>query len=132
MTDEVCSLIQFRFKRARTAFRDGVSLMRRKSFESAVNRFYYGAFYAARALLATKGLDASKHSGVISLFHQHFVKSGLFDKEIARALSRSFERRIDSDYGDFLVVNGSEALQVQKEVEQFISACRSFYRQQAK
>ena len=132
MTNEVRSLIQYRLKRAETAFQDGLSLMRRKSFESAVNRFYYAAFYAARALLALKGLDASKHSGVISLFHQHLVKSGLFDKEIARALSRSFERRIDSDYGDFLIVSGREAVQIEKDVEQFIATCKRFFRNRAK
>ncbi len=85
MSREIFSLARYRFKRAKAAYRDGVSLFRKGSYESALNRFYYAAFYSARALLALKRLDASKHSGVISLFGQHFVKSGLIDKETARA-----------------------------------------------
>jgi len=45
-------------------------------YESAVNRAYYAIFHAANALLATKGLSRSKHSGVIATFRQHFVKPG--------------------------------------------------------
>jgi uncharacterized protein (UPF0332 family) len=40
--------------------------------ESAVNRAYYAIFYAANALLATKGISRSKHSGVIAAFREHF------------------------------------------------------------
>jgi uncharacterized protein (UPF0332 family) len=45
-------------------------------FPSATNRAYYAIFYAANALLATKGLARNKHSGVISTFRQQFVKTG--------------------------------------------------------
>lgn len=128
MTDEIRSLVRYRFKRAEAAYRDGVSLLRKESFESAINRFYYSAFYAARALLATKGLDSSKHSGVISLFQQHFVKVGLVDKEVARSLSRSFERRLDIDYEDFAEIGKAEAVQIQEEVRRFVAECKRFFK----
>ena len=48
-------------------------------YPSAVNRAYYAIFYAANALLATKGLARNKHRGVISAFRQHFVKTGLLE-----------------------------------------------------
>jgi uncharacterized protein (UPF0332 family) len=35
-------------------------------YASAINRAYYAIFYAANALLATKGLSRSKHSAVIT------------------------------------------------------------------
>lgn len=128
MTREICSLVWYRLRRAKVAYRDGVSLLRRGSYESAVNRFYYAAFYSARALLALKRLDASKHKSVISLFGQHFVKSGLIDKEVARALLRSYERRLDSDYEDFVDIHIAEARQVQKEVKRLMVACESFFK----
>ena len=128
MKEEICSLVEYRFKRAKSAYRDGVSLLQKRSFESAINRFYYSAFYSAKALLAIKGLDSSKHSGVITLFHQHFVKEGLVDKEIARAFSRSFERRLDSDYEDFFAIGHDETIQVQEEVKQFMTACESYFK----
>lgn len=64
MSREISALARYRFRRANAAYRDGVSLFRKGSYESALNRFYYAAFYSARALLALKRLDASKHSGV--------------------------------------------------------------------
>ena len=71
------------------------------SLDGAVNRFYYAAFYAARALLATRELDSGRHSGVISLFQRNFVASGFVDRETAKALPRAFEKRQKGDYGDF-------------------------------
>ena len=58
-------------------------------------------FYAARALLAVRELDSSRHSGVISLFQTQFVKAGLVATEKAKALPRAFEKRQKSDYGFF-------------------------------
>lgn len=78
---------------------------------SAVNRFYYAAFHAARALLATRGLDSSRHAGVIALFQQHFVKTGDFPLDVARALPRAFEKRLNSDYEDFANQRGRWRIQ---------------------
>ena len=89
----------------------------------AVNRFYYSAFYAARALLATRELDSSRHSGVISLFQAQFVKPGLIATEKAKALPRAFEKRQKSDYGDFSEVTESEAQAVRQEVSDFLKEC---------
>jgi len=79
--------------RAREAFSEGEHLLAKGAGAGAVNLFYYGAFHAARALLATRQVDSSKHSGVMSLFQKHFVKEGLVDQAIARALPRAFEKR---------------------------------------
>lgn len=75
-------------------------LLEQRHFTGALNHLYYAAFYAARALLATKTLDSSRHSGVIALFQEHFLKTGLIPPDVARALPRAFEKRQTSDYGD--------------------------------
>jgi uncharacterized protein (UPF0332 family) len=64
----------------------------------AVSRAYYAMFYAASALLASKGETRSKHGAVIAAFGLHFIKSGLIEPEYGRLLSRGFEQRQDSDY----------------------------------
>ena len=68
MKPELEKLARHRLGRAKEAFAEGEYLLTKSAFMGAVNRFYYGAFYAARALLAVKELDSSRHSGVISLF----------------------------------------------------------------
>lgn len=110
--------------RAKESYEDGTTLLAKGRLHSAVNRFYYATFYATRALLATKGLDSSKHSGVISLFHQYFVKTGTFSPEISKTLTTSFERRQDSDYEDFAEVSRPEVEAMKESVRQFIKECK--------
>jgi uncharacterized protein (UPF0332 family) len=63
---------------------------------------------------------------VIALFQQHFVKSGDFPSDIARALPRSFEKRLSSDYSDFVDISAEEVERVRTEVHAFVHACRQF------
>ena len=67
-------------------------------YGTAVNRAYYAIFYAASALLLTKGITRSKHSGVISAFRQYFVKPGLIEAEYSRIYGKVMTSRVDSDY----------------------------------
>jgi uncharacterized protein (UPF0332 family) len=64
----------------------------------AVNRAYYAMFYAGLALLATRMLGTNKHSGVLSLLGEHFVKTGQISVEAGRRLHQAFELRQKSDY----------------------------------
>jgi uncharacterized protein (UPF0332 family) len=57
-------------EKAERTFQEGLHLLKANYLNGAVNRFYYAAFTAIRALLAAKGLEAAKHSGVISLFNE--------------------------------------------------------------
>ncbi len=93
MKNKISELAKYRMLRAREPFNDGIKLLEGEALNSAVNRFYYAAFYATRSLLATKDLDSSKHSGVISLFNTHFVKTGEIDHNQAKFLKKSFEKR---------------------------------------
>jgi uncharacterized protein (UPF0332 family) len=86
--------------RARATLDDADVLIKGSRWNSALNRLDYAAFYAARALLATKNLDSSRHSGAISLFQEHFVRTDVVPQETARALPRLFEKRQTTDYGD--------------------------------
>jgi len=123
MKPEWAALARHRLQRARETFQDGVALLERGALSSAVNRLYYAAFYAARALLATEGLDASRHSGVITLFGQRFVKDGTIPPETAKVLPRSFEKRLDTDYEDFASLEEGEVEAVKQDVERFLQAC---------
>lgn len=124
--DEIVSLVKHQLKRAKATYDDALTLVRKGSLESAMNRFYYAAFYAAKALLMIKGIDSSKHSRVIAQFHLHFVKDGQIDKEIASILARGFELRMETDYGDFVVLDREKIQEIQEKVRQFISACEVF------
>jgi len=67
-------------------------------YATSVNRSYYAVFYAANALLATIGESRSKHSGVISVFRQRFIKSGEFPVELGDLYQTLMDSRQLGDY----------------------------------
>jgi uncharacterized protein (UPF0332 family) len=123
VTAAALTLARHRLADARSALEEAEILIANGRWRGALNRVYYGAFYAARAVLATRKLDSSKHSGVIALFQQHFVKPGLVTAEVARALPRAFEKRLTSDYGDFAETTPEDVLALRVEVSAFVDEC---------
>ncbi len=67
-------------------------------YESSVSRTYYAMFYSVEALLLTKGMSFSSHKGVISAFGEHFIKTGVFPREMGRELNLAFQKRQLGDY----------------------------------
>lgn len=116
--NEIASLIE----RARRYLKSARMLLGEPDYESCVSRVYYAMFYAAQAMLLTKGLSSSSHKGVISAFGEHFVKTGVFEREMGRELNRAFEKRQVSDYEYAFVISRLEAEQSLVYGEQFVSA----------
>lgn len=98
MSSETQEKITKYFTRAQQAIETGKLVMGHEDYITAVNRAYYATFYAANALLATKGLERSKHSGVIAAFRQHFVKTGLIEPEYSDTYGQSMDERHNADY----------------------------------
>jgi uncharacterized protein (UPF0332 family) len=73
-------------------------------YDSCVSRSYYAMFFMGEAVLLTKNLSASSHKGVISLFGEHFVKTGIFDREMGKALNDAYDKRLVGDYGIGFIV----------------------------
>jgi len=89
-----------------------------------MNRVYYAMFYATLALLATRDLNSAKHSGVISLFHREFVRTGLFPRELAKSLNAAFDGRMEGDYGDFAILAKEELARLVASAGEFIEKTR--------
>lgn len=110
---------------AASSLADADALIAARRWRGALNRFYYAAFYAARALLATRDLQASKHAGVVALFQQHFVKTAAVDPAIARTLPHAFEIRLESDYLDESDPTEDQVLRLKEEVRRFVTECQN-------
>lgn len=106
MTPSPKELIAYRLQRARESLEDARILADAKRWNPCVNRLYYACFYAVSALLAQEGLSSSKHSGVRSLFNQHFVKTNVIAARTAWIFNDLFERCQEGDYVDFVPVRG--------------------------
>jgi uncharacterized protein (UPF0332 family) len=119
-------LISLRMQQAGETLREARILLAEHAGRGAVNRAYYAMFYAVLALLATKGLGSSKHSGAISLFDREFVKSGDLPKELSRSLHLAFERRQQADYGELIQLDEPAATRAIGEAEIFIRNVRDY------
>lgn len=98
-------------------------------YEVAISRAYYAMFYAANALLAHKGVLRKTHSGVISAFGQHFVKTGLIESEYAKMLGQSFDSRLDNDYDIAFHPDRKLAAKIVRDAEQFLDRVERYLRQ---
>lgn len=119
---EIDSLV----KRAKRYIKSAELLLNDKDYESSVSRTYYAMFYAAQAALLTKNLSFSSHKGVISAFGKHFIKTGIFPKEMGRELNRAFEKRQIGDYGYTFVVSDEEAVQLLQYGKEFVNKITSW------
>jgi uncharacterized protein (UPF0332 family) len=113
-------LVIHRRERAKETLRDAEILLEANRLHSSVNRIYYACFYAVTALLHTKGLSSSKHSGIRGLFNEQFVKPGKVDAELGRFYSHMFEFRQKSDYADFAEFEKEKVREWFEKAEQFI------------
>lgn len=100
--------------------------IREALYAVAISRSYYAMFYAASGLLAGIGIARSKHSGVISAFRQHFIKSGLIEAEYGDYLGVGFNARQESDYELFVRVEADLAMKRLEEARQFVDRVETF------
>lgn len=102
-------LAKHRLQRANEHYKSAELLLNSGFYHDSLGRSYYAMFAAARALLACQNLDSKKHSGVISLFNQNFVKTGVVSRNMGKSLSKARIIRESSDYTDFYLVSKEEA-----------------------
>ena len=95
-------------------------------FSFAASRAYYSMFYGVEALLLSRELSFSKHSGVIAAFGKHFVKAGAFNSRFHRYLLNAFELRNAGDYGAVQAVNLEDARQVVDQAGELLAAIEHY------
>lgn len=89
-------------------------------FDSCVSRCYYAMFFVTEAVLFSKGIKTSTHKGVISLFGEHFVKSGIFNRELGKSLNDVYDKRLVGDYSVGITITKEEANQTLTSAKNFV------------
>ena len=95
-------------------------------YDSCASRCYYAMFFLAEATLLTKDLRATSHKGVISLFGEHFVKPGIFGRELGRMLNDAYDRRLRGDYATGFDIEEGEAQKMLGEAQGFMKQVRKY------
>ncbi|HOJ28472.1 MAG TPA: HEPN domain-containing protein, partial [Spirochaetota bacterium] len=70
------TLSQFRLQKAKEFLDDAQKNFDDGRYRTSVNRSYYAALNAARALLILEGANPETHDGVITMLSLRFVKKG--------------------------------------------------------
>lgn len=121
-------LSAYRFEKALSNIDIAKSLYTSGSYEVALNRAYYSAFDAMRAVNALDGFDSSKHSGVIAHFNQEYVKTKIFPTSTSSVIRKASMLREKSDYEDFYEADGDETADTIAKVEIFLKDVESYLR----
>ncbi len=101
-------------------------LLKEASHGFSASRAYYGMFYAAEALLLSKGQAFSKHSAVLAAFGREFTKTGLLDSRWHQAFQEAFQVRQVGDYEPLEQVSEATAHRIIEGARGFVQAARSF------
>lgn len=91
-------LIQLHLEAAHEAIVAGQYAMDGGFFGMGANRAYYACFYAATALLLTRGITRSKHSGVLAAFRYEFIRTRLIESHYSDTYGEAFAARHIVDY----------------------------------
>ena len=111
--------------KAQQALVSAKTLLDANDNDGACNRAYYAMFDAARAaLIASKAPVppeiAKTHSGLISAFSLHLVKSGRFPVELGKSFNKVEDLRLVADYkGD--PIDTAQAQWAVEQSQQFVA-----------
>ncbi len=108
-------------EKAKRFLRSAEVLLVDGDYDSCVSRCYYAMFFLVEAILLTKGLKASSHKGVISIFGEHFIKTGILRKELGRALNDTYDSRQIGDYAIGFMITKDEAESRLEKARNFVT-----------
>ncbi|MDR0862997.1 MAG: HEPN domain-containing protein [Oscillospiraceae bacterium] len=124
--DNRLAYAKYRLDTARVCLNSAKILLENGDFKSAANRSYYCIFHAMRAVLAIDTFDSKKHSGIISMFRQKYIKTGIFAAEFSDVIENAFSIRNKSDYDDFFVISKEEVTQQIANARVFLEAVENY------
>ncbi|MBI4715853.1 MAG: HEPN domain-containing protein, partial [Nitrospirae bacterium] len=103
------ALSDVRIAKAREFLEDARANLAEGRNLTSINRSYYAALNAVRALLILEGANPESHEGTVTLLSLRFIKSGLLPVEVVKKFKTLLSRRTDVDYGDFETVDEKDA-----------------------
>ncbi|MDQ7824846.1 MAG: HEPN domain-containing protein [Candidatus Eremiobacteraeota bacterium] len=100
------------------------ALFDRGDYDFASSRAYFSTFYMAAACHLSAGRSYSQHSGVISGFNQHFVKTGIITPASFRILRNAFNYRNIGDYEILASLSHGPVEKLIRDAEYFLEETR--------
>lgn len=121
-TEDRQSLVAYRIQRSFETLKEADYNAAGNYFNTAVNRLYYAAYYAASALMLANGIEANTHTGIKTMLSLRFVKPGILDTIHGRTFMTLFENRQSGDYEDFVYCDAELYSMLRPKAENLIKA----------
>ena len=115
------SLVDYRLRQAYDTIELAIFLTISEKYVIAVNRIYYGMYYALTALALNDGFETSKHGQLIGWFNREYILSQRLDSKFGKILRNAFQNRTKGDYDAFVDFTKIEVDSMLVEMKEFIS-----------
>ena len=119
-------LSRYRLARAEETLIVAKELYTNKHYKDAINRSYYAAFFAMRAVFALQNTDFKRHKTLLGNFNKEYISTGKLPKEYGRGIHMLALIREASDYDDFFVVSQEECEEQIRFVEKLVKDIKKF------
>jgi hypothetical protein len=120
------NLIKYRLDQSRETVELAKFLIDSGKLTTAVNRIYYGIFYAITALAIRYSFETSKHGQLIGWFNKEFIATNILDKRLGKILRNAYQNRTKGDYDVFIAFNVKEVELMHSEMKDFIDEIEKF------
>lgn len=122
-------LINVRVESADEDLETAKELLKLNRYRAAVNRAYYAIFSTTNAVLLSKQIERSKHSGVEAAFIQNFIKTGIFRIEFGKMLNYIRKKREECDYSSRIKIDRETAEKIVEDAEKFIRRMKEYLKE---
>ncbi|MGN8630711.1 HEPN domain-containing protein [Blautia sp. HCP3S3_G3] len=95
-------------------------------YKDSINRSYYSAFYAIKAVLALGTIDFKRHKDVIAYFNKEYVATEIFPRELGRRLGTLKQLREKSDYDDFYIASKEKGMEQIETAEIVLQSIKEY------
>ncbi len=119
-------LSQKELTRAKKALLAAKTLLENQLYEDCVSRSYYAVLHAAKAALATVGVEPESHHAVRRMFGLHLVKTGKLEKDFAKILTAQQEDREIGDYDIYIEIEKDTAAKRVRDAEKFVKRIEKY------
>jgi uncharacterized protein (UPF0332 family) len=129
MDENTRIIIGIRLEKARQELEAVRQLIDSTMYRIAISRAYYAIFGITTAVLLTRDIDRSKHSGVQAAFGHYFIKPGIIEPEYGKIYSLLRSAREESDYSDYGQFTQERAEKMLADAERFVVRMERYLRE---
>ncbi|MCI5901403.1 MAG: HEPN domain-containing protein [Blautia sp.] len=126
MEDRQKELTIYRVEQAEESLKASKNCFDNGFYKDSINRSYYSAFYAIKAVLALGTIDFKRHKDVIAYFNKEYIATEIFPRTLGRKIGILKQIREESDYDDFYIASRDEALEQIETAEIVLQSIKGY------